>query len=68
MVFVFASFTMVNANSGSEDKVESVRGCVDQALAYVQVIADENGDDLNGEWFDFYMATYMDQVSECMME
>ncbi len=75
IVFVFASITMVNANSNvelsneklvTEDAVVGVRECVDKALAYVGAIADEYDDDLNGEWFEFYMETYMDQVNECM--
>ncbi|WP_299522418.1 hypothetical protein [uncultured Lutibacter sp.] len=66
---------MVNANSNvelsneklvTEDAVVGVRECVDKALAYVGAIADEYDDDLNGEWFEFYMETYMDQVNECM--
>jgi len=46
VVFVFASFAMVNANSSIEDKVVKVRDCVDQAMGNVETVAMVNEEDI----------------------
>ena len=40
--------------------------CVKESRALVQAVADEFGDDLNGEFFDFYISAYMLHYTDCV--
>jgi len=45
---------------------ETPSDCVRQSLTIVQNVANDFGDDLNGEFHDFYMAEYMDMYEDCV--
>jgi len=66
IVFVFASFVMVNASSSIEDKVEGVRECVDQAVHNTEVVAWYDGEDIRGENQDEYLELYKGFYLDCM--
>jgi len=75
MVFVFATLTMVNANSNVErlyknaivEENGGVRYCMGKAMEATEAIAEAFGEDIRGENEDFYLSVYTILYEGCML-
>lgn len=67
IVFVFASFTMVNANSNVEDKIENASNCASYARGIILDAAENYNLDISrgGAHFEIMMEAYHAIYADC---
>ena len=64
--FTIIALSAMTLSFSSYSLPETPSDCVRESLAIVESVADEFGDDLNGEFKNFYMAEYLDMYESCV--